>query len=267
MYDRSIRPIPKRPTTGLRYRIESLIGITGWKMRKYRIPLFQSALRPFQVLFKPQMFLSALWMGVAFGWSIGINTTLVIFLQSPPPFGYAFSGDAVSSIYVTPIIATFIGELAGHWVNDFLANRYVKRNHGVFEPEARLQGLYLALLVMIPGLLALGGTLQHHLSVAGIVFGWGLYTCGVMLAISSIYAYASDCFPHKQGEVSAIINQARVLMGFAVAYFQVPWATRSGALEVFGVEISIVVGVFILVIPFLQWKGRTLRAKFPDSGI
>lgn len=35
MYDRDVVPFPERPTTGLRYRVETLIGITGVKMAKY----------------------------------------------------------------------------------------------------------------------------------------------------------------------------------------------------------------------------------------
>ena len=49
-------------------------------------------------------------------------------------------------------------------------------------------------------------------------------------------AYANDCFPKHQGEISALINLARVLGGFGVAYFQVPWATKHGALQTFGCE-------------------------------
>jgi len=51
-----------------------------------------------------------------------------------------------------------------------------------------------------------------------------------VLFICSIYS------PWLQGEVSALINLARTLGGFSVAYFQVPWATKNGALQTFGVE-------------------------------
>lgn len=49
-------------------------------------------------------------------------------------------------------------------------------------------------------------------------------------------AYCNDCFPRYKGEISALINLARTLGGFSVAYFQVPWATKNGALQTFGVE-------------------------------
>lgn len=65
----------------------------------------------------------------------------------------------------------------------------------------------------------------------------------------------------SQGEISALINLARTLGGFSVAYFQVPWATKNGALQTFGVEAAIVVGLFILIVPALQLKGRYLRVS------
>jgi hypothetical protein len=68
-----------------------------------------------------------------------------------------------------------------------------------------------------------------------------------------MYAYCSDLLPDRQGEISALLNWARVLGGFSVGYYQVPWAERSGALQVFGVEAAIVVGVTLLVIPTLQF--------------
>jgi hypothetical protein len=39
-----------------------------------------------------------------------------------------------------------------------------------------------------------------------------------------------------QGEVSALVTLARILGGFAVAYFQVPWAAKNGAIQTYGVE-------------------------------
>jgi hypothetical protein len=52
----------------------------------------------------------------------------------------------------------------------------------------------------------------------------------------SLDAYTNDCFPKHQGEISALLNITRVFGGFSVAYFQVPWATKHGALQTFGCE-------------------------------
>lgn len=46
-----------------------------------------------------------------------------------------------------------------------------------------------------------------------------------------------------------------------MAYFQVPWATKNGALQTFGVESAIVVGLFLMVVPLMQIKGPYLRVS------
>lgn len=71
----------------------------------------------------------------------------------------------------------------------------------------------------------------------------------------------NDSFPRLQGEISALINLFRTLGGFAVAYFQVVWATKNGAIQTFGCEAAIVAGLFILIVPALQLKGRILRVR------
>jgi len=164
----------------------------------------------------------------------------------------------VFSIYQ---IATLIGEALGRYGNDFIANFFTHRNHGVFEAEMRLWMCYITLPLYICGFVVIGAAFQSHLSIGSLIMGWGIAECSVLMSTVAIYAYANDCFPRHQGEISALINLARSLGGFAVPYFQVPWATKNGALQTFGVEAAIVTGLF-LVIPLLQWKGRYLRAKY-----
>ncbi|QRV93905.1 major facilitator superfamily transporter [Ceratobasidium sp. AG-Ba] len=255
MYDRKYDPAPTPNKSGLRYRMETLVGITGARMYKYRVPFHVALWRPIETLLDPRIFLACLFMGVTFGWTIGINVTLVIFLHAPAPLGYGMNADQSSAMYLTPIVAALLGELVGHWLNDWFAKQYIKRHHGVFKPEARLIMPYLGSFWATVGLITLGATLQHRLSIAGVIFGWGMLVFGIMQLVTSIYAYCSDLLPDRQGELSALLNWARVLGGFSVAYYQVPWAERAGALQVFGVEAAIVVGITALIIPALQFGG------------
>lgn len=55
MYDRTVKPIPPRPSTGMRYRIESLIGITGAKMAKYRPSWGEIILSPLNIVWRPHL--------------------------------------------------------------------------------------------------------------------------------------------------------------------------------------------------------------------
>ncbi|TFY63206.1 hypothetical protein EVG20_g6410 [Dentipellis fragilis] len=224
IYDRTVKPIPPRPTTGLRYRVETL--------------------------------------AMLFGFSIGINVTNAVFLGEPAPVGYGFSQFAIAGAYGTPIVAVLIGEVVGRFLNDWIMNVSIRRNKGVFEAESRLWACYFAIPLYICGFVVLGASLQMHLSAGALVMGWGIAEVATMINTVAIYAYCNDCFPKNQGEISALINLARTLGGFSVAYFQVPWATKNGALQTFGCEAAIVTGLFLLIVPAVQWKGSMLRERF-----
>ncbi|KAH9974778.1 hypothetical protein BGW80DRAFT_156986 [Lactifluus volemus] len=48
---------------------------------------------------------------------------------------------------------------------------------------------------------------------------------------------------------------------FGVAYFQVPWAIKHGALQTLGYEAAVVAGLFVLIVPMVQLMGRVLRVR------
>ncbi|KAI8986780.1 MFS general substrate transporter [Trametes punicea] len=264
MYDRKLpnpRPIP-RPKSKLRYRLETLIGVTGWRMAKYRDTWSKAIFACINVVWRPHLFAILLFEALVFGFSIGINTTNAVFLGTPPPVGYGFSQFGIAGAYGTPIVAVLIGEILGRYFNDWVMNLSIRRNGGVFIAESRLWTCYIAMPLYICGFLLLGGSFQNHLSVGALVMGWGIAEVAVMVNTVAVYAYCNDCFPRMQGEISALINLARTLGGFSVAYFQVPWATKNGALQTFGVEAAIVVGLFILIVPALQLHGAKLRERY-----
>ncbi|KAJ6457962.1 major facilitator superfamily domain-containing protein [Mycena sanguinolenta] len=262
MYDRSVKPIPEPPTAGLRYRVETLLGVTGLKMAKYRDSWYQAISSPFRIVWRPQLLGILVFEGMMFGFGIGINVTNVVFLGTPPPFGFGFSQFGIAGFYGTPVVAVFLGELIGRYTNDFIMNFSIRRNGGVFEAESRLWACYIAVPLYIIGFVVLGTAFQHHLSIGALVMGWGIAECAIMINTVAVLAYCSDSFPRHHGEVSAFFNLARVLGGFSVAYFQIPWALKHGALQVLGVEAAIVAGLFLLVVPSLQLYGRRLRERF-----
>ncbi|KAI0777512.1 MFS general substrate transporter [Trametes elegans] len=264
MFDRKLanpRPIPL-PQSRLRYRLETLIGITGLRMAKYRDSWYEATFACLNVVWRPHLLAILIFEGMVFGFSIGINTTNAVFLGTPPPGGYGFSQFGIAGGYGTPIVAVFIGEILGRYFNDWVMNVSIRRNNGVFIAENRLWTCYIAMPLYICGFVLLGASFQKHLSVAALVFGWGIAEVAVMINTVAVYAYCNDCFPRLQGEISALINLARTLGGFSVAYFQVPWAMKNGALQTFGVEAAIVVALFLLIVPALQLKGGVLRERF-----
>jgi len=55
MYDRGVKDLPSRPTGSLRYRIETLMGITGVKMAKYRATWYEAISAPFRLFWRPHL--------------------------------------------------------------------------------------------------------------------------------------------------------------------------------------------------------------------
>ncbi|KAF9254054.1 hypothetical protein L218DRAFT_1010169 [Marasmius fiardii PR-910] len=119
---------------------------------------------------------------------------------------------------------------------------------------------YLTIPLFLCGFLVLGAALQHHLHIAVIVVGWGIAQMATLMCTVTVYAYSNDCFPRRQGEVSAVLNLVRVLGGFSVAYYQVPWSEKNGAMQTLGLEAGIVCALFVLIVPALQLQGRELRS-------
>ncbi|KNZ81415.1 hypothetical protein J132_00654 [Termitomyces sp. J132] len=273
LYDRTLKPVPPRPTDGLRYRVETLLGITGVKMAKYRATWIGAIVSPIRVVWRPHVLSILIFEVILVTIVIDFPLTLcshlgcnlwvtnAVFLGEDPPVGYAFGPLIIAGLYATPIVSVIIGELMGRYMNDWIMNASIRRNEGVFEAESRLWACYTAIPLFICGFLVLGASFQKHLGVGAIIIGWGISELAIMINTVAVYAYLNDCFPKHQGEVSALVNLARVLGGFAVAYFQVPWAAKNGALQTFGVETAIVTGLFILVVPWLQLKGNALRVN------
>lgn len=73
MYDRYLRPIPhpRTPRGTQKYRIESLLGITGWQLRRYRTSFARSIWDTVDVAWRPQTLLISVYAGCMFGFGIG----------------------------------------------------------------------------------------------------------------------------------------------------------------------------------------------------
>ena len=152
---------------------------------------------------------------MVFTWSVGINITSTLLLETPEAEGgYGFSPTAIGYLYFTPIVGVILGEFFGHFFNDFVANRYIRTHNGHFKSEIRLTPTYLATLLMVPGLIMVGQALNKHLSYWVVVFGWGMYIFGVIIASVALSTYVLDSYPAASPEVAGLLNFARVLGGF-----------------------------------------------------
>ncbi|KAL1303125.1 hypothetical protein AAFC00_006558 [Neodothiora populina] len=252
-YDRRIAPSHQPPRKS---RMLRLVGVEQMKSRKLRNTLWQSVMRPVKVISKPTVLLSCIYYLLIFSWSVGINTTLSIFLTNL--YGFDFKG--IGCFYFTPIVGALVGEITGHWIHDFIAKRYIKTHNGHFNPEVRLRAAYIATPFLCAGLVLLGFSLERgwHYMVTSVA--WGFYVFGIMVTTVTINSYNLDSYPEASGEVAAWINVFRVTGGTVISYFQVKWAAKSGPIISFGVQGAVCVAAFIIIL-VLQKFGKAMRAK------
>jgi len=55
MYDRGVKNLPPRPADGLRLRIETLVGVTGSRLAKYRATWVEAISAPFKLFWRPHL--------------------------------------------------------------------------------------------------------------------------------------------------------------------------------------------------------------------
>ena len=201
---------------------------------------------------------------LVFAWSIGINISTTILFASPISVGgYGYTNEKLGFLYFTPIGGIFLGELFGHFFNDWIARAYVHRHNGVFKPEVRLWMIYLSILIMVPALVLVGQGLRYHLSVAAIIFGWGGFSFGVMTMSVAVTAYAIDAYPSVPAELGGWITFARTFGGFSIGYFQQPWLQAIGADASFGIQAAIVAIAAVPIVMVHIW-GQSMRLRWGE---
>ncbi|KAF2472657.1 putative MFS transporter [Lindgomyces ingoldianus] len=250
-YDRRI-PEDQQPAQSS--RLKRLVGVEQWKSRERRNSFVGAFSRPVLAICKPVVLICTIYYFLIFAWTVGVNTTLSIFLQ---PL-YGFGGTQLGYFYFTAVVAGILGEVTGHWLHDYNASFWMRRNKGVLEPEARLWVLWIATPFMVAGLILVGFAYHNVYHYMVVAFGWGINVFGIMISTVGLNAYVLDSYPNASGEVSAWLNFGRTTGGFMVTYVQIRWATKMGPQNSFSIQGSIVAAAFFLIVGLQVW-GKRLR--------
>ncbi|EKG11055.1 Major facilitator superfamily [Macrophomina phaseolina MS6] len=264
LYDRNVVAEKPKNKSILRH-LSLLFGIEGARVGG-RPGLWTVTKHQYSLLARPYLFApTALFVMPLTMWTIGLVSTISQFVLPPPPPmgpGYGFTYISLAMIHFAPMIGTLLAEFWGHWFNDFIATRYIKRHGGTHMAENRLNGVYIPVIIGVGGLVLFGETLQHHLTWVGLAFGWGMTCFATLGGMTAISAYVLDCFPHHAAPASAWINFWRVIGGFTVTYFQMDWVSLNGPAVTFGCQAAIIAGATAAVTVTQVW-GERWRAKWP----
>lgn len=228
---------------------------------KYFLLVSRHPLSPFSYVWFPNSIATAVIYTMVFiAWVIGVNTT-VSQIVLPPPYSFSTTAEAVS--WVSPMIGAVLGELWGHWFNDWLFHRYIRRHNGSYSIENRLWGTYPPTLICFVGLILYGEAIQHTLHWMVLLLAWAFMAFGMVATMTAVSAYCLDSFPHHASLVACIINFWRTTGGFCVVYFQLKWIHTSGAAVTFGVQAMILGAAFLAGVVIVQFYGKRWRAAHP----
>ncbi|KAJ6609909.1 hypothetical protein B0H10DRAFT_2166207 [Mycena sp. CBHHK59/15] len=164
----------------------TLICLAGLKMAKYCTSWYQAISSPILIIWWPQLIGILFFKASPHPFGL-FSVTNTVFLGTLPPFGFGFSVFVISGLYATPIVSVLVGELTGHYANDWIMNLLIHPNSSVFKANSHLWACYIAVPLYICGFMVLGAALQNHLGVAALI-------------MMAVIVYCSNSFPKHQAQ-------------------------------------------------------------------
>ncbi|KAK5126229.1 hypothetical protein LTR85_010464 [Meristemomyces frigidus] len=224
--------------------------------RKQRMPY--RAWLSLRLVSWPVIFYAGFSYGSYLIWFNVLNGTASIILGGAP---YNFSSGIVGLSYLACLLGVGAGSLFTGYVSDWMTLKLARRNNGVFEPEQRLWGFAIPLIVLPASLLLWGVGAAHHVHWFGLIVAMlgtaFCNTCGITLSVN----YLVDSYQDISGDGMTSVIIIRNTMSFAVSYGITPWLDGMGYQNCFvsaafvGMAAS---SVFLVMI----WKGKHLREMY-----
>lgn len=148
-------------------------------------------LRPFYMLKYVSIIIPSLYYMTCFGYgTVLFASTGAALFASFYHFTVAQTGLMLS---IPLLIGCLIGEFNAGWLTDWMVYRYAKKHDGHRKPEARLNAIWLAILIPI-GVIIEGVCLTQYKTASwvGSAFGMGIACLGLQVATTVVYAYTTD---------------------------------------------------------------------------
>ncbi|CAI6290629.1 unnamed protein product [Periconia digitata] len=231
------------------------------------VSFWRTMLRPFVTILSPIVIFGSLLFTVCISWLVLISITLSQIFSAPP---YNFSVAAVGATNVSSFVASLIATVAAGYVVDGIATFMAKRNNGVFEPEFRLPAMIFYIAFTATGFFAWGQSLavQDPWPIPVIVC-MGLINLGVIIGVTAVVTYVSDCHREQSAEAFAIINFLKNMFAFGLTFYSNTWIETQGVRDCFFVIGGVTMAVTLTTIPMYIFgkKARSWvhRHKVLDS--
>jgi hypothetical protein len=111
---------------------------------------FHLFIRSWPLILYPAVFFSFLIFATTLAWLVCVVNTYASIFQAPP---FLMSTGVSGLINLPAFIGTLAGSYCGGGLTDLFAERWARKNNGVFEPETRLVALIIPFFLVPVGLL------------------------------------------------------------------------------------------------------------------
>lgn len=126
--------------------------------------------RPLALVVLPPVFWGSLVMSVTIGFLVAVSSNVA------PAYAtaYGFSTWQTGLCFVSAIVGSIVGVLAGGQMSDKVADYFTKRNGGLREPEMRLPAIAVSLITTPLALILFGAGIEYKLHWMCPTVGLGL---------------------------------------------------------------------------------------------
>ncbi|MCJ1373889.1 hypothetical protein MMC20_005119 [Loxospora ochrophaea] len=248
------------PKPFLQNRLATFVLKTRAMPRRDTSKIIKTAITPFIIGLCPVTIIMGIFTLISFGFYVGINTLLPVWLQRPEvEDGYGFTLKQSAAFTFCHWIGIIIVQVFGHWFNDSLPLAIARRQNGIWKPEDRLHSLWIPSLIINPiGLGIFGAALQYHLHYLVLALAVFLVTVGSLASVPVTVNYIVECFIDYPAEASIVIGAYRIVFGLTISFYINPWVAAVGVGWVYGMMAFFAVFSFCFVI-LLMWKGHIIR--------
>ncbi|KAI5951191.1 hypothetical protein KGF54_004265 [Candida jiufengensis] len=223
----------------------------------------QIFIRPFYLITFPAVVWSGLIYGGQMCWlSLLINLSSSIYSKPPYNFSDGVVGLTSLGIFVGNVVGMFYG---GTFV-DWLSIKLATRNHGILEPEHRLQAMLVPTVLNAAGILAFGLSAHYGASYwVSIIIGMGFMGFAMTSSGTICVVYAVDSYEKLASESIVLMLFIRNMIGMAFTFGIGPWIDEQGIFKttwvMFGLSIFIN-GSYLVMIKYGKACRRWTRERY-----
>ncbi|RLV87649.1 hypothetical protein JA9_002325 [Meyerozyma sp. JA9] len=186
--------------------------------------LFEIGVAPFVTLRYPAVFWASVAYGVQICWLTLVGLTQAEFYASEP---YFFSTTGIGNLSYAGVVGTVVASIYVSFSDKYHMWR-TKKNHGISEPEFRLDLTWIPIIVNCLGICLYGYGPLYSMSWVVGAFGIGMMNFGMLCLIVVMLTYVMECYPQQMARTMVAILFVRNIIASIFSWVFQYWLDGMG---------------------------------------